>query len=114
MFTGNGVTDAVFYHLFSGVKGTSLEDLKSKIGMSFLFIFIIISFLIITYKRKKKLGVKSRIRIYDGFFAVIVIVFFMQSVSAVNVINALKMLSGGNGSTVARFYKKNDSIINNK
>jgi len=74
MFTGNGVTDAVFYHLFSGVKGASLEDLKSKIAMSLLFLSIIISLLIITYKRKS--GMNAGVKIQDGFFAIIIVVFF--------------------------------------
>jgi len=112
MFTGNGVTDAVFYHLFSGVKGASLEDLKSKIAMSLLFLSIIISLLIITYKRKS--GMNAGVKIQDGFFAIIIVVFFMQSVSAVNLINSIKVLSGGNGVAVARFYKKTDGDLKSK
>lgn len=54
-FTGNGVTDSVYYHLLSGVKGTSLNDIKSNIAFAILFSFIpvaIITFAIISKKKK--------------------------------------------------------------
>lgn len=43
MFTGNGVTDAVFYHLLNTVQGTSLDDLIDKIKVGVIFIVIILS-----------------------------------------------------------------------
>ncbi|MFP2516791.1 phosphoglycerol transferase I [Buttiauxella agrestis] len=106
MFTGNGVTDAVFYHLFSSSKGTSLDDIKSKIAMVAVFVLIIIFIFIFTYKRKKSLRVSKQSKLFDGLFIITIVLFFTQTVSAKNVITSLKLLSNGNGSTVARFYKK--------
>ncbi|WP_338463703.1 phosphoglycerol transferase I [Franconibacter daqui] len=42
MFTGNGITDAVYYHLFNTARGTSLEDITSKVYAGLLFIFAMI------------------------------------------------------------------------
>lgn len=110
MFTGNGVTDAVYYHLFSGVKGSSLDDIKSKIAIATVFVLMITFIFIISYKKKRKLisyeKLKLTIKLSDCFFILAVVLFFTQTAVAKNVINSLKLLSHGNGSTVARFYKK--------
>jgi phosphoglycerol transferase len=46
MFTGNGVNDAVFYHLQNSSEGVSVDDLIPKIKVASFFIAIIL-FLII-------------------------------------------------------------------
>lgn len=86
MFTGNGVTDAVFYHLFSGVKGSSLDDIKSKIAIALAFILMIIFIFIICYKKKRKLishqKLKLKIKLSDCFFVLAIVLFFTQAAAA--------------------------------
>lgn len=43
MFTGNGVTDAVFYHLLNSAQGTSLDDIVDKVAVAAVFIVIILA-----------------------------------------------------------------------
>ncbi|WP_432445748.1 hypothetical protein ACJX09_12735 [Enterobacter asburiae] len=50
MFTGNGVNDAVYYHLKSNVHGTSIDDILPKIFAASIFILISIAILFISFK----------------------------------------------------------------
>ncbi|HFO0821561.1 TPA: hypothetical protein ACHIOO_004535 [Enterobacter hormaechei] len=45
MFTGYGVTDAVYYQLYNTAQGTSLNDMYSKIEVGLIFCIIVWQFL---------------------------------------------------------------------
>lgn len=111
-FTGNGVTDSVYYHLLSGVKGTSLNDIKSNIAFAILFSFTpiaIITFAIISKKRKI-----IRRRLFDVAFAFGTLLFITNSTSAKNVISSLKNLNYGDSEFATSYYKKPNAELRNK
>ncbi|HDT4954840.1 TPA: phosphoglycerol transferase I [Enterobacter kobei] len=107
MFTGNGVNDAVYYHMKSNIHGTSIDDILPKIyaGSS----FILISFVIIlsAFKLRKKLPQRYTLTL-NSLFILILSIFLFQSNATKNIFNSFQNLSYGNGINVADQYKNTD------
>lgn len=71
MFTGFGITDAVFYHLFNTSKGASLDDLYPKIKVAALFILICISLIAYCIFSKKRDTTNKRDKIFNYAYLII-------------------------------------------
>lgn len=110
MFTGNGVNDAVFYHLLNSSEGVSVDDLIPKIKAASFFIAIILFLTIycILIKLKKIKSLNLPISFFLYLMAFISILF---SSFSINIYNATKesFFSKGNAEAV-----KNEYIIPDK
>lgn len=113
MFTGNGVNDAVYYHLRSNVHGTSIDDILPKVFAASIFILISIAIIFASFRFRKKLP-RHNVTFYNVLFIISLLLFVFQSNATQNIYNSLLNLSYGNGVKVAREYNSIDYEMNNK
>ncbi len=104
MFTGSGVTDAVYYQLANSVKGSSINDIIWKVVAACLFLGVFISLLTASYILRKR-PYKSRRFITPIYFALFALTLF-YSVPATNVYSSLANLKHSNGAYASQFYAK--------
>lgn len=112
MFTGHGVTDAVFYHLFETSTGASTEDLVPKIKVAAFYIILLI--LLVTYCTLVLLGkIKSLSFRFTGGMYVICLSLILSSAFAKNIYLSVKnsFLTKGDSSLVEKEYA---NILNEK
>ncbi|MFH5068812.1 phosphoglycerol transferase I [Enterobacter cloacae complex sp. 2024EL-00215] len=107
MFTGNGVNDAVYYHLKSNVHGTSIDDILPKIFAASIFILISIAIIVCSFKLQKKLPHRNKLA-FNSLFILFFSVFILKSNATQNIYNSILNLSYGNGVEVAKQYKDID------
>src|SRR5690606_18879003 len=88
MFTGNGVTDAVYYHLKSDIHGASVDDILPKVYAALSFISLCLLILVGAFKLRGKISSKKAM-IFNGLFVVICLVAVSQSRALRNVYNSL-------------------------
>lgn len=113
MFTGNGVTDAVYYHLKSDIHGASVDDILPKVYAALSFISLCLLILVGAFKFRKKISAKKAI-IFNGLFVVICLVAVSQSRALKNVYNSFPDDSFGKGFEVAEKYNGVDYRIDHK
>lgn len=113
MFTGNGVNDAVYYHLKSNVHGTSIDDILPKIFAASIFILLSIAILFISFKYGNKLP-HSKTPLFISLYILLLSIFIFKSNATQNIFNSLQNLSYGNGIKVAKQYNGIDYDIKNK
>lgn len=113
MFTGNGVNDAVYYHLRSDVHGTSIDDILPKVFAASIFILISMAILFASFKFRKKLP-RHNVTFFNFLFITSLSLFVFQSNATQNIYNSLQNLSYGNGVKVARQYNSIDYKMNKK
>jgi len=107
MFTGNGVTDAVFYHLLNSAQGTSLDDIVDKVAVAAVFIAIILATvaaaLYIKFKKRHFTGSRWANVAWAGVLIATVCMPFSR-----NIYLAIKetFLTPGNGYAVSSQYHK--------
>lgn len=115
MFTGNGITDAVFYHLFNSTQGTSFEDLYPKIELAIPFIIASLILIIgcFLFKKNKIKKVNNEKANYFFVFSLILILAmpFSRNISS-SIFYTL--LPQGNADRVSLEYKNLNSNINKK
>lgn len=105
MFTGNGVNDAVFYHILNSSEGASLDDLVPKIKIAVLFIVVILllitSCAFIKIKNKKSLFIK-----YASILFFLTLILILASPFSINIYNSTKesFFSKGNPNEVKNEY----------
>lgn len=104
MFTGNGVTDAVYYHLKNNIHGTSVDDLLPKIIAGSVFIFVVIAVITASVKLRNKIPKRNAI-FYNMLFVVFCTINITQSNAIPNILNSVKNLSYSNGFQAAKDYK---------
>lgn len=115
MFTGYGVTDAVYYQLFNTAQGTSLNDIYTKIEAGLLFVVIILAVLIcgivLKVKRKNLLPIKKANLIW-----LLVLISLIPSQFISNIYNSAKdtFFNDGNAAAVKDEYKKIDARLDKK
>lgn len=112
MFTGHGVTDAVFYHLFETSTGASKEDLLPKIKVAAIYICLLI--LLIFYCTLVLLGKIKVVYIkFSGLMYLICFALILNSAFAKNIYLSVKnsFLTKGNASLVEMEYA---NILNKK
>ncbi|RJT47646.1 phosphoglycerol transferase I [Rahnella woolbedingensis] len=115
MFTGNGVNDAVFYHLQNSSEGVSVDDLIPKIKVASFFIAIIL-FLIIYCTLIKLKKIKSlHLPISSSLYLMVLISVIFSSFS-INIFNATKesFFSKGNAAAVKSEYLIPDKNLDKK
>lgn len=113
MFTGNGVNDAVYYHLKSNIHGTSIDDILPKIFAASIFISISIAILFISFKCRSKLP-RRNTPLFTLLYALFLSLFIFKSNAAQNIYYSLQNLSYGNGIKVAKQYKSIDYDMKSK
>lgn len=105
MFTGNGVNDAVFYHLLNSSEGVSVDDLLPKIKIAAIFIIIILLTIgicvLVKLKKIKPIPIKNSLLLF-----ILTMVFTLSSHFSVNIFNATKesFFSKGNADNVKDEY----------
>lgn len=104
MFTGNGVTDAVYYQLVNSAKGSSINDIIWKVVAACLFLAIFLALLATSYFLRKK-PYKSRRFITPLYFGLFALTLF-YSVPATNVYSSLSNLKHGDNAYASQFYIK--------
>lgn len=111
-FTGQGITDAVYYHIVNSSRGVSLDDIKWKVISSVIFILFIVVFLCLSFwlKKHKKTPANSAATIL--FFIVLLSSNFTNFIP--NVVQSIKNLSRGNGDVVADNYNPLNAVGSKK
>lgn len=115
MFTGYGVTDAVYYQLFNTAQGTSLDDIYSKLQVGLIFIIIILATLAcsvyLKYKKKDLLPLKKTTFIWS-----LILISIIPSQFISNIYNSTKdtFFNDGNAATVKKEYKKATAQLDKK
>lgn len=104
MFTGNGVTDAVYYHLKSNAHGTSIDDILPKIYVALGFVFLCIIIVTSSFKLHNKIPVRKP-WVLNTVFILLCALNVSQSKSYRNVYNSLSNFTYENGFKVAGNYK---------
>lgn len=107
MFTGFGITDAVFYHLFNTSKGASLDDLYPKIKVAALFILICISLIAYCIFSKKRDTTNKRDKIFNYAY-LIIFSSILACPFSVNIFSSIKneFFSHSDVSKVSQDYKR--------
>ncbi|MCD1126040.1 phosphoglycerol transferase I [Jinshanibacter sp. LJY008] len=111
MFTGRGITDAIYYHLLNTIKGSSIDDIFWKIIASILFLFLIITIFTISIIVKNRL-VKKR-KSVDLLFLIILILTLIYSKPLTNLYNSISNLFYKDDNYASKFYHTS-SVENNK
>jgi len=104
MFTGHGVTDAVYYQLLNSAKGSSIHDIIWKVVAACLFFAVFLLLLITSYFVRKR-PYKSRRFITPVYFSIFALTLF-YSVPATNVYSSLSNLKHSNSMYASQFYAK--------
>ncbi|WP_312927426.1 sulfatase-like hydrolase/transferase [Pseudescherichia sp.] len=104
MFTGRGVTDAVYYQILNSAKGSSIHDIIWKVVAAGLFFAVFLSLLVTSYFLRKK-PYKSRKFITPIYFVLFALTLF-YSVPATNVYSSLSNLKYSNSVYASKFYVK--------
>ncbi|HEY2451972.1 MAG TPA: phosphoglycerol transferase I [Scandinavium sp.] len=115
MFTGYGVTDAVYYQLFNSTQGTSLHDIYSKIEIGILFVIIIFSTLCLSfYFKKNKINI-LKIK-YINYIWTLTFLSLLCSPFISNIYNSAKdtFFNQGDASAVQNEYKNINGNLNKK
>lgn len=115
MFTGNGVNDAVFYHLQNSSEGVSVDDLipKIKVASFFIIIILVLTIYCILIKLKK---IKSLNLPMSSFLYLVALASIFSSSFSINIYNATKesFLSKGNPEAVKNEYITPDKNLDKK
>ncbi|MBB1201456.1 hypothetical protein EGM70_14305 [Enterobacteriaceae bacterium 89] len=115
MFTGYGVTDAVYYHIFNTVEGTSIDDLYSKFEIGSLFIFAILIFLATSIILKvKNINLVKHRHINTLWSITLICIVFTPYFS--NIYNSAKdtFFNKGDATAVENEYKSISGTLNRK
>ncbi|KNA28192.1 hypothetical protein ACO03_04175 [Pantoea ananatis] len=113
MFTGNGITDAVFYHLFNSTQGTSFEDLYPKIELAIPFIIASLILIIGCFPFKKN-KIKKVNNEKANYFFVFSLILILAMPFSRNISSSIfyTLLPQGNADRVSLEYKNLNSNIN--
>ncbi|MGG6175153.1 sulfatase-like hydrolase/transferase [Pantoea allii] len=115
MFTGNGITDAVFYHLFNSTRGTSLDDLYPKLKLAIPFLItssILIGYCVLCKKNKiKKINIEKTNYFFVCSLLIILTMPFSRNISA-SILHIIK--PQGDADRVSAEYKTLNSSLNKK
>lgn len=103
MFTGNGVTDAVYYHLKINVTGTSIDDILPKIYAAIIFIFLCVIIIFASFKCRRIIPAHKP-WVLNSIFIFCCVLTLTQSHAMRNVYNSFSSASFGKGLEVARNY----------
>lgn len=103
MFTGNGVTDAVYYHLKINVTGTSIDDILPKIYAAIIFIFLCVIIIFASFKCRRIIPARKP-WVLNSIFIFCCVLTLTQSNAMRNVYNSFSSASFGKGLEVARNY----------
>lgn len=112
LFTGQGITDAVYYHLANTSRGVSLNDIKWKIVAAVVFMLFIAAFIAISlWLRKTKKTYNTHLitaLFFVTMFSINVTSFFPD------IVRSVKNLSYGNGDLVAADYQPLKAVADKK
>ncbi|EMP8241137.1 sulfatase-like hydrolase/transferase, partial [Enterobacter hormaechei] len=115
MFTGYGVTDAVYYQLYNTAQGTSLNDMYSKIEVGLIFCIIVLAILAssvyIKIKKKNLIPIKK-----TTFMWLLVLISIIPSQFITNIYYSAKdtFFNEGNAAAVKNEYKKINGHLDKK
>ncbi|EOZ4637446.1 sulfatase-like hydrolase/transferase [Enterobacter cloacae] len=115
MFTGYGVTDAVYYQLFNTAQGTSLNDVYSKIEVGLIFLTIVLAILAcsvyIKIKKKNLLPLKKTTSLW-----LLVLISIIPSQFILNIYNSAKdtFFNDGSAAAVKNEYKEINGKLDRK
>lgn len=115
MFTGYGVTDAVYYQLFNTAQGTSLHDIYSKLEVGAVFVIVIILTLFASIIIKvKSINLIPTNKI--NFIWLLLVVSIIPSQFISNIYYSAKdtFFNDGNAVAVSNEYKKANGQLNKK
>ena len=112
LFTGQGITDAVYYHLANTSRGVSLDDIKWKVVASLIFIVSITALIAVSWWLKK-----TR-KTFNTHLVTALYLVTLFSINSVNFfpdfVRSVKNLSYGNGDLVASDYQSLKTVADKK